>query len=372
MLNKNLSTLKIKFHIIPHNYYNKEYQHESVVLAEGFRDMGLTFFGTTDYWFEPENNCFLIKKTSENLKADINIYNQYYLIFFPDEINKIDYTAYNLLIDIEDTLYTSFSNKLYNKFDLLLTAHFNRNIKYRYYHKNVKPWYFGLSKRIIDTIDKSSDLQVKPQILITYRVDHSLRENVKNYLNHGLSKLYPIITTNTSISYKNNTNLDLFYNKQTNNRHDLEYYKCLNSSLLTYAFGGKYEIKPFATNRLNRKIKHFYRIKSTFLNSINKNRYSCYFVYQYDSWRLWESFYSNTCPLHLDFEEQGWLLPENPINGVHYLGIKNHNFDEFAEKIGKMDIEEIKQIGQQGKQWVINNYSPRKSAERLLNTIFNT
>jgi len=37
-----------------------------------------------------------------------------------------------------------------------------------------------------------------------------------------------------------------------------------------------------------------------------------------------------------------------------------------------MDIEEIKQIGQQGKQWVINNYSPRKSAERLLNTIFNT
>lgn len=91
-----------------------------------------------------------------------------------------------------------------------------------------------------------------------------------------------------------------------------------------------------------------------------------YFLYQYDSWRLWEAFYSNSIPVHLDFEEWGVELPAMPENGKHYIGVKNFDFGACADHINAMSKSEVEKMALEGKKWAEENYSPGPMFDHLL------
>ena len=91
-----------------------------------------------------------------------------------------------------------------------------------------------------------------------------------------------------------------------------------------------------------------------------------YFLFQYDSWRLWECLYGNTIPIHLDFEEWGCVLPVMPKNGEHYIGVRNFDFNSCSDYIAGHSSTELKNIAEAGTNWVRDNYSPIHMAQYLL------
>ena len=103
--------------------------------------------------------------------------------------------------------------------------------------------------------------------------------------------------------------------------------------------------------------------KRTFRTSKN------FTVANFDSWRFWESMYSNTCPVHLNFDYWNLKFPVQPVEGKHFIGVGNLNFKEVAQQINNMQAEQIRQIGLNGRNFIIENYTPLPTAKRLLSLI---
>jgi len=365
--------LKFKFHIVPQEHKLVRYQHESVALCEGLQELGFEFYGSDNYWFEVETNSYLIKNAPDDFKSDIDIYSTYYFKAFPAEIDKVDYNKINIFIDREDGLYGEYGNPKYKKFNLILRTHYNKNINYNYYNKNIKPWAFGLSNRIIKAIDETYNEPTIDRTLITFRISHDLRSKAVNEMSPVISKKHPLFSAIT-INLENKeaitlSETDKSYWIQSGHRHDPAYYKLLNESLLTYSFGGFIFTKPFATNRIVRQFQNLYKLKATILQKLHKDNASCYFIDQFDSWRLWESFYANTCPIHMDFDNWDWVLPVMPINKVHYWGVKGFNFEESAHELLSLSNEDVLRIANAGRKWSVENYSPKATALRLIEMI---
>ncbi len=365
--------MKFKFHIVPQEHPLIRYQHESVALCEGLLELGFEFYGSDNYWFDAKNNNYLIKKMPYNFNSDVDVYSTYYFRAFPEEILNVDYKKINVFIDREDGLYGEYGNPNYKKFNLILRTHYNKNINYNYYNKNIKPWAFGLSNRIINSINESYKEPIIDRTFISFRLSHDLRSKAVEEMSPVLAKKHPMfnaitmhIETKEALAL---SEIDQSYWEQSGHRHDPAYFKLLNSSLLTYSFGGFIFTKPFATNRIVKQFQSLYKIKADILTKLQKDNSSCHFIDQYDSWRLWESFYANTCPIHMNFDNWDWVLPVMPINKVHYWGVSGFNFKESAEELLNIDNRAIMEIGNAGKQWSIENYSPKATALRLIEMI---
>jgi len=365
--------LKFKFHIVPQTHELVRYQHESVALCEGLQELGYEFYGSDDYWYEIENNSYLIKKAGDDFKSDVNVYSTFYFRAFPSEISKVDYSKINIFIDREDGLYGEYGNPNYKKFDLILRTHYNKNINYNYYNKNIKPWAFGLSNRIINAIDKTYNEPIIDRTLITFRIAHDLRGKAVDEMSATISKKHPLYNAIT-INIENKdaitlSEIDKSYWLQSGHRHDPSYYKLLNSSLITYSFGGFIFTKPFATNRIVRQFQSLYKLKAAVLQKLNVDNSSCYFINQFDSWRLWESFYAKTCPIHMDFDDWQWVLPVMPINKIHYWGVPKFNFIDSAQELLSLNNDAILKIANAGRNWALENYNSKATALRFIEMI---
>jgi hypothetical protein len=71
----------------------------------------------------------------------------------------------------------------------------------------------------------------------------------------------------------------------------------------------------------------------------------------------------------MDFDNWDWVLPVMPINKVHYWGVSGLNFKESAKELLSMDNETIMKIASAGRQWALDNYSPKATTQRLLKLI---
>jgi hypothetical protein len=358
--------MKIKFFTVPHDHPKVRYQHELVALAEGLRELGNTFFASDNYWKEPGKDYLLEKSEA---KADINIYTSFYFSAFPDAISNVDYNRINVLIDREDGLYGEYCNPHYVKFDLILRTHYNRHINYNHYHKNIQPWAFGLTNRIMDAIDESKGIAVKDQVLVNFRIAHDVRKMAGERFTPIVSKKFPVIEKQSNDANLEKDEKSLLYWQQSGKRHDPEYFKMLNESLLTYAFGGFIYQKPFAYNRLIKQVQRLNSLYIIVLKMLGINASNAFFIDQFDSWRFWEALYSQTCPLHMDFKTQGWVLPVMPENKVHYWGVEGFEFEKSASELLSLHSEKIRQMGLNGKKWSKEHYSPLPTAQRFLKYI---
>jgi hypothetical protein len=367
--------LKFKFYVRPANTEDSstDFQHESVLLAEGLKDIGYKVVGNCDYWYVVEEQDFLIKKDNNSTQADVHIYNISYLDFCLSNYAELDQSVCNVLIDSIDGYHTISNSKQGFYFDLILRSHYNKNISY---NNNVHPWAFGVSKRMVNENDKWISSSVEYGVFVNYRVFYNSRYIAQNEMNPLLEKKFDILNFVTDpLDGKVDKNLEREKNSywwQTSFRHDPSYYKLLNSSQFTHCFGGGLILNsPILNNKALdyesvRRVSRKIALAANYFG-IKKSKY--FINYQFDSWRFWESMISNTVPLHMDFEDWGFVLPKMPRNGTHYIGVKGLNFKECSEFILDLPAEKISKISSEGRKWALDNYSSTGMAHQFIKLI---
>jgi hypothetical protein len=362
----------VKFFITPvYPYGNDHYFHEIIAVAEGFRDLGYVIFGNVDYWWQPELNCYLIQNRNEDNDFDIAIYDYRYVTSFAHLLFRANYPNFDrnkihVLIDRNDWLQPIWwKNENYSVFNFIFAGNLYNSLSYP---KNVYPWAIGLTNRIINGIDSFYLQNENREEIVGYnfRVDHNMRGFLLENLKKKLVK-FPSKERFSSPEHLNETNH--YYYKSSCGRHNPEYYKMLCNTRFFMSFGGYYEFYPlkyYPYNILDKiKRKPFYwnylRLKK------NDQDFSpTVFVFQTDSFRFWEVLYSGSIAINLDMEYWNIKLPVMPIEGQHYIGIKNLSCKGQEEKLAGLTDKDLDMISQNAREWVATNYSPKAQAERIL------
>jgi hypothetical protein len=365
---------KIQFFLAPTETLSRQfYFHDCIALAEGFRELGIEFRGNINYWQEPETTSFLIQQAADSFRSTINIFSIYYFQNNPKKYSEIDPDKINIVLDTNDGIgILCYSPELQDA-DLILRAHYHREQSYPNF---VKPWAFGLTHRIIRELQKTESLKPEERVFSSFRHDHNLRRLALAHMNPIIKNRY-VIYEKTSESTMAD---DQISNEQTKGRHDRNYFQRLNQSLLTYCFGGNYQLKmPLYRDLPSRLRKKWIQTREKLLRQMIRPqtydeylnfiaRYQqYYYINQFDSWRLWESLVSNSVPIHLDFEENGFVLPVMPENFKHYWGVTGLNFEQSAIALLEANRDHLETIAFAGKQWALKHYSPIAQAQRLLN-----
>src|SRR6185437_16319539 len=328
----------VYFFCYPHGPPDRAgYEHQIVCLAEGLRELGIPFFGNVDYWQEgnaPED--FLIRQDPYVSFRDANIvvfssvmyrYESYHLL--PRDLFNSKRSYRLIFIDWSDGVRTPGFRDEMRACDLVLKCHYNcKDVL----PKNFRPWAFGLSIRILDHLSRKGQWRRDADILVNYRHNHSLR---KRAVNEIIPLFEGILRENRTVEsfddVEGMTTKDRLFWLQTGRRHYPSYRRLLASTACS-CFGGL----------------------------LREDR-----VYQFDSWRFWESLAAGACTFHIDLEKYGCVLPVMPINKVHYLGFNLESPACTVDMVRKNPAL-LRTIGEAGRAWALTNYSPRPVAERFL------
>jgi hypothetical protein len=362
----------IKFFITPvYPYGNDHYYHEIIAVAEGFLELGYEIFGNFNYWFQPETNNYLIKEDLENNNFEIAIYDYRYVTSFAHLLFRKGYPNFDkskkhILIDRNDWLKPIWwKNEDYKIFDLIFAGNLYQNINYS---ENIKPWAIGLTNRIIKSIDKYFQPTNKRDNVTghNFRVEHNMRGYVLKQLKNNLTK-YPAVEKFTKPNFTNDN--DLFYYNSTIKRHNPAYYKSLCSVKFFMAFGGYYDFKPLCYQPckfLDKVLKKPYYWRHNRLKNHGKDFSNEVFIFQQDNFRFWEVLYSGAVAINLDLYYWNFKLPVMPVSDTHYIGIKELNCNNIENTLLNFKQKEIDTIAHNARNWVIEYYSPKAQAQRII------
>ena len=362
----------VYFFCYPHGPPDRAgYEHEIVCLAEGLRQLGLPFSGNVDYWQEGNSpNDFLIRHDPRrsHRDADVVIFSSVLYdyeataLLPPDLLNPA--RRYRLLfIDASDGLWTPGFRDEIRACDLVLKCHYNRKYPLP---DNFRPWAFGLSERIIQQLTGDpaatarGKLDRKAELLINYRVEHSLRDCARKKIIPLLQGILAENRTTDTMEQENETSKDRLLWEQSGRRHSPSYYRRLLACEACSCFGGTPEKW---TTHLGGRFGDCMRDLDEQYSLFHYDR-----IHQFDSWRLWEAFASGASVFHADLQHYGCLLPVMPVNREHYLGFNLTNPLPTVDRIRK-EPGIFRRIGEAGKMWALEHYSPEAVARRFLNLL---
>jgi len=360
------------------------YQYQSIVLAQGLKKLGFSIYSNVDYWvIDGEAPKFLFVHDENVSAADCAI------VFVPcqwlaygQELPirelKSAVNSIKVLIDVCDGLFTLAFKSDAKIFDVILKQK-TSGLKYPDNCKH--PWAFGLSHELLAVTSESPAFSCRNKaIAVNFRHRHSIREMFKNRVAGQLGEHYSIDTTYESLgfSYKalNSDALeaggDLLF-QQSGGRHGESYINRLKKSMCCAAFGGYFML---GKNRENHKLWHTfasYAVKgraggsvSGILDKLPLQINHTYNVYQWDSWRYWESVACGCVTFHLDFELYGIQLPVMPTNWAHYIGFDLLRPKECIERFLTLSISDLETIGVNGRKWAVAHYTPEPMAKMFL------
>jgi len=343
------------------------YQHETICLAEGLKELDIPFFSNVNYWrLSPIKEEYLLRHNPEIAPDDCSVvivgstYFDYSGKRLPQNLFHRNRKYITVYIDRSDGIRTSAWNAEFRKFDFILRTHYNSNFKYP---SNIHPWFFGLSNRILKETAAIPEFETREKcLLVNFRVKHPLRDFIRETF---LSSIQAHLPLNDSFDSFNAQSLDDYHYlqwAQSGRRHYPSYYKRLKESVSCACFGG-YFVPFFPGDPASyfgsavRKV-----LRDELLTKLDPRLSR---IGQWDSWRFWESLAAGCVTFHLDFQQNGFLLPEMPENWKHYVGIDLRNIDETVERIIE-EPEVFKKISTQGRHWANNNYSPKATASSFL------
>lgn len=203
---------------------------------------------------------------------------------------------------------------------------------------------FGLSSAMIR---KSLDLTPE-----TPRIDgflHSFRPSLNQHLRACLDLvLLPALSQQIPVHHR----------LTSAGRWNDDYYTLLRQHLGCLAYGGTFE-QDFSKNEYFMQNEQF----RMFMSCVDQKRETV--VLRWDSWRFWESLIFGCVTVHLNFEEYGFVLPEMPENWKHYIGINLADVRSDVERL-QDERKRLPEIAWNGRQWVIEHYSPIAAGRRFL------
>ena len=353
------------------------YPHNTIALAEGFQSLGIPIFSNNNYWLLNEKNkeyLFTHDPQVEARDCDLIVLSAEYLLqgeIFPQFLKTSQKNKITVFIDISDGVYSYSFYKEIQHFDIILRGSYNKLAKG--YPSNIHPWCFGSPQRIIDACtNKQTWSKRNKTVLCNYRVAHPVRTLIQESTFYSKISSRFTLDTQTETFHTPKEPHALLHWIQTGRRHYPQYFQRLCNAQASACFGGYfYNKKLFSLNL------HYYQKnqRKPFANSIKEFLCAIYnklspktkkIIYQWDSFRLWESFAAACLVLHIHFEKYGLTLPVMPKNRIHYIGINLSTLEDDIEFLLYSDDKILANIAKNGHNWMIEQYSPLPMAKRLL------
>ena len=173
-------------------------------------------------------------------------------------------------------------------FDLVLRSHFCDAFRYP---KNVRPWAFGLTRRIIDATQQVTCEDNGKSRKIVWNFQHKEHpHDVRVWCErHLLPRLRGVIEVDHSIHRADDATdgYEAFMWQQTCGRHSDAYFRQIAGSLAVAAFGGWFTVAggPLPQFEGGRG----FRVARKLLRKLGRRGGA---VAQWDSWRFWETLFA--------------------------------------------------------------------------------
>ncbi|MEA5573571.1 glycosyltransferase family 1 protein [Calothrix sp. UHCC 0171] len=359
---------KVFFYVCPTGPpEDANYQHLIVCLAEGFKKIGIEFYASNNYWkLSHSEEIYLLKYEPKVSFQDCTIvvidqhwYRKYGI---PKELLSPNRNFTTVFLDSEDWFGASWSQE-FRQFDVILRTHYNNKLANP---KNVYPWGFGLSERILrETNSPLAFKQRKNGFQVNFR-HHSIlgMHSVRKFVNTKILPLVDLIMPlERGIDPQYSPPLDTYQYlmwHQSGCRHYPSYYERLQKIRACGAFGGFFY--PPLFKRPNKLAYIFLR------KFFAKSRLKSDIIIQWDSWRFWESLAAGCATFHVDFQKYGCQLPVMPQNWVHYIGFDLDNIQATLDRLIE-EPEILEKVASSGREWAINNFGTESTAKRFLQVI---
>ncbi|HHG86194.1 MAG TPA: hypothetical protein ENJ82_15700 [Bacteroidetes bacterium] len=348
------------------------YQHNSISLAQGFRELGIPFSANQDYWQEPDGNLLFVgDPNADPADFDIVIVSEQYLTYGNQEFPPgfFDLPGKKVFLTTGDgmELHKQMYKAHYKRFDLIPTFLYG-GLRHP---GNFRAWSFGLSQHMIDFA--RPDLPKNPGICVNYRNAHSVRQQAQKRIFDQLPASM-LDTRRDPFNWRELAEAKAYEDflvYQSGGRHQKDYLERIASSSATATFGGHFYIQPWIWGWYPFKLVNYFVESAASIGRMNHlmkkiglHTNHTYRIYQWDSWRFWESFASKSVAINVDFEKYRCILPVMPENGKHYLGVDLKNPGPSLKLLQNADA--LAEIGGFGHEWALQHYAPKAQAKRLL------
>lgn len=353
------------------------YQHSSVSLAEGLHELGIPVYSNINYWQIKEDApryLFSYDPEVEARDCELVVLDSEYLLKgapFPPFLKERKRKNIFAFIDLSDAVYSHSFDQELNHFDLILRASYNSRA--RGYPENLRPWYYGTTNRIIEACSRRAEWKNRQSVILSnYRCLHPVRALAEKSGLYSLLAPRLAMDSSTDDFSAPDDATALFEWKKTGRRHNPHYYQRLCNSKASACFGGYFYSRYFlfsgkkyhdaqSRRSLTTSIKEWGQAVLNKLLPLSQKA-----VFQWDSFRLWETFSAAALVFHLDFRHYGLELPVMPENRKHYIGINFDNLEQDIDFLLSADDSTLGNIAENGCKWMMEHYRPRATAERLL------
>lgn len=361
------------------------YQNDMVQLAEGLEELGIPFYSRADYWRKsPREGDFLFKASPEVNPRECDVLVVPYRWFrwvrigdpkvrsrpMPPEIlvPKSQRKYRTIYLDDNDGYNTPALGPEFRHFDLVLRTKLNRRT---WNPPNFRPWAIGLERRVMEATRNAPPFRERrPAIYVNYNASHPYMHSSRK---RAMEELHPKLKGVLETYQPAFADLDKaptdpqerLWWEQTNKRHSPEYYERLKGSQACSAFCGEL-LPPMPQSP---KIFEIYgnkaEIQKAFWRFLGRLDPRPERIISWDSFRFWETLAAGAAAFHVDLALHGVELPVMPENWKHYIGINLENVDADIERL-KSEPNCLERIAAAGREWAMENYAPRKAAERLI------
>jgi hypothetical protein len=333
------------------------YQHCIIALAEGLQSLAIPFFSNIDYWQTKDGHLFCSNRNVDPADCDVLVSSNEYegVGNMPDALFRGGRRT--VYLDTSDGWRTRCESSAYRRYDIILRTHLNAHYSYP---KNIYPWAFGLTQRMIDACENPLPFEKRKQrVLVNFRVSHAVRRVAEKKVLPGLKERFEI-DRSVDDAPAPDSGVERLLWEATGRRHSGSFYARLKSSMICAAFGGQFSPGIFrrtenlAERVLNNAVWQMGRTTGT--------------IMQFDSWRFWESMAAGCLTLQADYERFGCCLPVMPQNGIHYAGIDLLARDS-TQSLRDSSLQDLAKIAEAGRAWALEHYSPAAVARRLMSLL---
>jgi hypothetical protein len=359
-------------------------QEDANILAEGFRQLGISCYGNCNYWLsDPESESYLIQHDPAILPddCDIVIVSCTYPFWIkmktfevverplPKSLFHKSRPYKTVYADNLDGYKTVSWKDSFRDFDIILRSKYNRRL---WHPPNMVPWVLGFDERIVKaTAGETPFGQRQPSLLVNFGGSHPYQHQTRmlaaKYFEPAVGEILTLDRTIDDLSVAPEDPYDHLMWSQTGGRFCRDYYNRLKTSQAVSCFCGRmapslpYRGAQKFLSGGGRKVqlrKFFYETLSALDPRPERS-------VQWDSFRFWEGLCAGAAVFHLDLEYYGVLLPVMPTKDNHYIGVRFHEVDQTIRNI-KGNPSLLEDVAAAGKQWARTHYSQKAMAERLL------
>jgi hypothetical protein len=361
-------------------------QEDVITLAEGLRELGIPFHANCNYWqetTEPGSWLFRHDPAVGPDECDLVVVSYFYPYWIrmktfdavhtplPAGLFKPGRKYQTVFMDHFDGHRTISWEPEYRQFDLILRAKLNRRA---WHPENMKPWVLGLNDRILKATEGGTEFSKRKRMMLvnfgaSHPYPHGTRDLAEKRFFPKIKKWIPLDGAKDDLTKEPNDPYDRLMWKQTGCRFSRSYYERLRNSQAVACFCGEMiPPMPFRNPECYLVGGNKAKLRRLFYEMLGKLDPRSARSVQWDSFRFWEALAARCVAFNIDLERYGVVLPVMPENWKHYVGVNLENVDRDVCRMTESP-NLLEDVAAQGRQWAMENYSPKKAAARMLDAV---